>query len=651
LPSTALSQLFDEIPAGLAWLADDGQVRAANAAARQLLDGPTSEAVRRTLLQLALKAGEAPGVLEQTLSLGAPNEIRIVVSRGEDGLLASLSRSGASRLRAEAGVLRTMIGTLVDAGPPEIAIQQVLDNLSSMLAGSAVSVFEARAGQAPHVVARVGPPLEPRLPTSLDPSASSVARALLMRQPVHVSSLARSPFASDRTVAGAERLVSIAVPIQVEGSVAGAIDVCGPTGVLGEGELRLILGLADLVGTLLQRARREATIAAEREARQQALRGLDDAILELEDDGRIVFAAGRAEQIFGAPCAQLVGRRIEMWLGPRNQQRLKTVLAEAAERGQASGEIHISAATGPVPCVISVGVSHTGTSRVVRAVLRDVSARLAVESDLLRAQSVAERQERLARMGRLAAGVAHEINNPLAFIKMNLATLRQALDPAGRNDGADSWSPEELRTIAAEAEEGIARIAKIVRALAGVARDHSDDESLFDPHAVIRDVVKAFEADEVRCHVECGDLPKVRGSSASFGHILQQLLNNGRAAMGPTGALRVRGTAESGWIRVSVTDEGPGIPEDVQRFVFDPFFTTKEFGKGSGLGLYVCRHLAVQLNGTLTFATGPAGTTFTLAIPVDVATQPGPVSGPGAAVSFPGGEERVDFPTGADAAP
>jgi PAS domain S-box-containing protein len=614
--------MFDELPVGMAWLSADGGVLSANAAAQQLLDGPSGSIVAQAAVQLCQRAS-APGTLvEQVLSLGSLGEIRLVLSHGADGFLLCVERSGMARLRAEIGVLRSMLSATSESLAPALATRRVLTTLSSSLANSAVSVYSVEGTQPPVLLDQINvpPAQQQRAATSRDPLQSAVARALAFNQPVHVPCLARSPFAADRLVPGAEGLVSIVIPIRSGETVLGAIDLCGPQNVLGEAELRLVQGLADVVAVLLDRARREAVIEAERLARQAALNALDDAVLEMEAGGRIVFAAGRANAIFGCSGAELVGHTLDSWLGARDRERLRTLTRTAKEVGQASGEIEIAAPGGVVPCVVSIGIHGSGHNAVMRAVLRDVSARLALQAEVRRATEVAAKQDHYARVGRLAAGVAHEINNPLSFVKMNLVELRRGLEEqaAGTNEGGDHLSRDEMASMAAEAEEGVGRIAQIVRALSGFARGRNEDEVVFDPLRTVKDVARIFEiplGGAVHVAVESAALPSVYGSPSALGQIVLNLLTNAQAAMDERGTIHVRGEAIDGCVRLSITDTGHGIAPQDREYVFDPFFTTREFGKGTGLGLYICRQLATQLHGTIEFQTGPQGTTFVVSLP------------------------------------
>ncbi len=112
-----------------------------------------------------------------------------------------------------------------------------------------------------------------------------------------------------------------------------------------------------------------------------------------------------------------------------------------------------------------------------------------------------------------------------------------------------------------------------------------------------------------------GDLPELLGSRTGLSQIVLNLLENGLDAMGGKGALQVRAVRSGGGLRLEVEDRGPGIPGDVRGRMFEPYFTTKPVGKGTGLGLYICRELVSQMGGRIGFASGGSGTVFHVEIP------------------------------------
>ncbi|MDQ3265398.1 MAG: ATP-binding protein [Myxococcota bacterium] len=225
---------------------------------------------------------------------------------------------------------------------------------------------------------------------------------------------------------------------------------------------------------------------------------------------------------------------------------------------------------------------------------------------------------RLASMGTLAAGVAHELNNPLAFVLANVVYLQEELQrlyPGG--------APEELDAVVAETLQGAGRLKRIVADMKAFSRDDvTESAAVVDLRSVVEFSLRLAEREIApRARVVTyfqPDLPPVYGSEARLGQVLINLLVNAAQAIpagDPAGNQVTVRTARSepGWISVTVTDTGPGIlPEHLPR-LFDPFFTTKPVGTGTGLGLSVSHGIIKTLGGELRVHSSPgAGATFTV---------------------------------------
>jgi C4-dicarboxylate-specific signal transduction histidine kinase len=262
-------------------------------------------------------------------------------------------------------------------------------------------------------------------------------------------------------------------------------------------------------------------------------------------------------------------------------------------------------------------------------VFRDITQRRRLEEELARARETAIRRDRLALIGQLAAGVAHEINNPLSFVKSNLTSaeelvrdvsdaVRRVLEATGEADVARArelldFSTKDLADLARETMQGVERIAAIVQALKGTARSRPDERQRFDPTAAILQAVQFFTGGR-HCKdlvaVGVPQLPPVLGEAGGLSQVLLNLLDNAYDACGGRGRIEVTAEAAGHYVVVRVKDSGPGIPPEVQPHLFEPFFTTKGVGKGTGLGLHISRDLVAKFGGTLRFETGPGGTTF-----------------------------------------
>jgi two-component system NtrC family sensor kinase len=228
--------------------------------------------------------------------------------------------------------------------------------------------------------------------------------------------------------------------------------------------------------------------------------------------------------------------------------------------------------------------------------------------------------EKLASVGRLAAGVAHEINNPIGFIRSNLTTASAYLDSLDKiagllQAGSDmealtaAWQQEDMaylqqdmRDIINESISGAERIAAIVKDLKSFSRIDETGHEPADINQIIRQVCNVAAAelrDKAELLLELHPLPMLTCHPGDLGQVFLSLLMNAVDAVSVAGKIRFRSVLEDTQIRIEVRDNGCGIPESVIPHIFDPFFTTKEVGKGVGLGLSVARNIVKTHGGTL----------------------------------------------------
>ncbi|MBX7115529.1 MAG: GAF domain-containing protein [Myxococcaceae bacterium] len=624
--------LLDELSLGVIKLNSEGRVIHANSAAQTLLSSEARAEVNNTLSTMCGRAKELTHMVETVLSLGQLGEVRVLLSPAPclDGYLAVLERSVISRLRAEATALRTMLSAATQAAPPNEAAHRALATLGSTFAGSYLVLYEHRPeAQQLDCLAHVGVPgnhaaaLSSR---SLDAKGSLVGRAFSTGRPLHVASLARSFFPTERALAGGERLAAIALPVSGRGHLVGVLYVCGPQGILGEGELKLLQGLADALGSLIEHSRQEGAITRERQALQSLMDNLPDAIVEQGTDGRIAVAGGRVDAILGRPLPALIGLPMAELLVTDERERFHQFLEAAPMGGQQASTFSVAHPDGDrVPCEVSAHVSRTEGASVVRAVFRDISGRLALEKEVERNRAIAVHKDRLAGIGQLAAGVAHEVNNPLTFVRANLACISddvlEITNALKRTAGAKVTTDQlnelvrEVGELATESLIGVDRIATIVRSLKGMARNRPHERELFNVTKAVQEAVMFFRgARQSRDAIVC-ELPNelmAWGDEGGLGQVVLNLMGNAYDAMGKKGPIVVRSESDDKHVRIIVADKGPGIPERVRNHIFEPFFTTKDVGEGTGLGLYISHSIVRQMGGTLTFETSSEGTTFTV---------------------------------------
>jgi signal transduction histidine kinase len=278
---------------------------------------------------------------------------------------------------------------------------------------------------------------------------------------------------------------------------------------------------------------------------------------------------------------------------------------------------------GVVVVVARSGALKPSTRRLldgICAALAAMAHQRALKTQATQARKVAADRDRLATIGQLVAGVAHEINNPLAFLKSNLHSLKAEVHALGPSAAATLTEVEE---IVSESLEGVARIEAIVQALKNTARQRNEAQR-FDPARAVAEAITIFRGakkGEAELSIELApDIPEVMGVASHLGQVALNLLQNGLDAMGGRGRLLVRGSQADGGARFEFIDRGAGIPAEVQAKMFDAFFTTKEPGKGTGLGLFLCKEIVERLKGRLEYRTGPNGTTFEVWVPSCPAT-------------------------------
>lgn len=266
---------------------------------------------------------------------------------------------------------------------------------------------------------------------------------------------------------------------------------------------------------------------------------------------------------------------------------------------------------------------------------------------LSRAQAQLLQSEKLASIGQLAAGVAHEINNPISFVFSNFGTLDDYLaallrvlgeyqdaepsitDPERRARIAQLRTQVELDYLVAdvpvlmsESREGIERVRKIVQDLKDFSRvDGHQDWQWVDLHQgidstlnIVNNEVK-YKADVVKAY---GNLPEVECLPSQINQVILNIIVNGAQAIaGPRGRITVRTGSDSEHVWIEIADNGSGIPQEIQSRIFDPFFTTKPIGSGTGLGLSLSYGIIQKHQGRIDVQSAPGiGTTFRIVLPI-----------------------------------
>lgn len=398
----------------------------------------------------------------------------------------------------------------------------------------------------------------------------------------------------------------------------------------------------------------------------QALEALEDGIWICKEEGTPTYRNGAAAIMESKVWTQgrLVGSIDEVLFSAENIQQLR-------EQGRCSTAYHLAgsdsqAADSPTVVLLEMralnDAAAVGSGFVFHA--RDVSREWRREqtlqdrnielaeaySNLKQAQNQLLQSEKMASIGQLAAGVAHEINNPIGYVHSNLGTLatylRGVFSIIDTYDRLCQSLPDELQSLAepvenikrqidydfllqdlphllTESREGIERVKKIVLDLRDFSRDGRDDAeewTVADIRRVLESTLNIvhselkYKAEIVRSFAE---LPPIECIPSQLNQVFLNLLINAGHAIKEHGQIAIRTSLVAGEVCVSVADDGVGIPKENLARIFDPFFTTKPVGTGTGLGLALSYGIVHKHHGRIEVSSEPGlGTTFNVFLPL-----------------------------------
>ena len=259
----------------------------------------------------------------------------------------------------------------------------------------------------------------------------------------------------------------------------------------------------------------------------------------------------------------------------------------------------------------------------IRVVLSDITELRREQREREALQARVSQSDRLASVGLLSAGIAHEINNPLSYILSNLGHAMELLGDAGGSLPASGHA--EVVSMLVEATGGAERVRQIVRALMTFSRSDDDRRVAVDVEKVLEATLR-FVGHEIRNRArlvyDFGAVPPIDGSELHLSQVFLNLVMNAVQAMpeGDVGHHELRLSTRlttDGRVSVEVRDTGSGIPPELLGRVFDPFFTTKPVGVGTGLGLSICHSLVARDGGEIRVESAVGrGTTFTVFLPL-----------------------------------
>ena len=398
-----------------------------------------------------------------------------------------------------------------------------------------------------------------------------------------------------------------------------------------------------------------AKLSAERDKLNSIFRSAPIAMGTLDTEGRIIDVNCALEELFGYSREQILGKSYLGFLAPEDVAGSRQVYVELVQGTRRTNQTqrHMAAKNGR-PLLVNVGLTavrdHEGEAQLIIVTVEDITERTRLEIELRHSQ-------KLESVGRLAAGIAHEINTPIQFVGDNVSFLSGAFEEllglcasyqaVCKRSVNGQVSAEDIAKIKHEEEiadldylhdniptsiaatiDGVSRVAKIVKSMKAFAHPDRGEKDLADLNLALRNTL-TVAANELKyvatVETEFGEIPMVSCFLSDLNQVFLNLLVNAAHAIGDVvgksgqrGIIKVRTYREEDFVVVAIRDTGTGIPANLQGRIFDPFFTTKEVGKGTGQGLALARSVVVEEHGgNLTFTTEMGkGTTFFIHIPL-----------------------------------
>jgi PAS domain S-box-containing protein len=375
-----------------------------------------------------------------------------------------------------------------------------------------------------------------------------------------------------------------------------------------------VLGAA-IDDTAAQTARRRSFRAIEGRAREQlgaapppplaestflqhVLEHVPVAILAASALGRIEASNRAAQRLLGASERELLGRDLGAAVSSAEREQLATAISTALDGGGTRPSLIVTLVANGKPRLVEASVSALPRHDHPRVMvmLHDVTEQRELLAQLRAA-------DRLATVGMLAAGVAHEVNNPLTAVLVNVDRALKSVEA----ESASSWPlAVSLRSPLRDALEASDRIQNIVRDLMLLARGDDDALGPVDVEPVLQSTVRMASSqirNRARLVESYGRVPFARGNTARLGQVFLNLVLNAIQAMpddsAATSELRIVTHADENLVHITIEDNGSGMSPDVLERLFTPFFTTKPPGQGTGLGLSICHRIVTAMGGTI----------------------------------------------------
>ncbi len=378
-----------------------------------------------------------------------------------------------------------------------------------------------------------------------------------------------------------------------------------------------VTGIGGLMMDVTAQREAETALARTREYLQNILDNSPVMIITTDLDSRVVSFNRGAEETLGYQAEEVQGKPASMFY--RDPKEREALLRRLRQEGMVrEHETHLYRKDGTaVPVSITLSPLRDSAGQTIGTVgaSRDISHRKSLMNQVIQS-------ERLAAVGRLAAGVAHEINNPLAIIGEISGFLSDRIEQ--EPDGIDAEQlVAELRKWLPKLSDQVRRGRSITYRMLRFARKSEAEVDIVEVNQSLDEVLPFLDKEAKLSNVTIHrgyqtELPAVRVEEMQLQEIVLNLITNAMQAMKDRGDgnIWLRTHAEGGRVMVTVKDDGPGIADEVKDRLFDPFVTTKPPGQGTGLGLSICYGIIKRYDGEIRVDTEPGrGTTFTVVLP------------------------------------
>jgi len=350
-------------------------------------------------------------------------------------------------------------------------------------------------------------------------------------------------------------------------------------------------------------------------------------IVAAKRTGEILFMNRAAEELFGYRMDRVLGKKsVEQVYPPGKAREIMRMLRDESLGGKGKlppTKIEIINEAGEeIPVEMTAAILYEGTQEVATmGIYNDLRERLFVEKKLQEAQVQLAHSEKMASMGQLAAGVAHELNNPLTGILLYLSLVLERLEE-------DSPYREDLEYVL----EDTNRCKNIIKDLLAYSRQDAPNKEVFQVNSLVEQGLSLIRDQKLFINIMVAremseEMMLIHADRNQLSQVIINMVMNAIDAMDRKGVLTLRTYRDkpSRKVFIEISDTGSGISDENRSKIFDPFFTTKETGKGTGLGLSTAYGIMKENDGEIRVkGTGPEGTTFLLELPLYVPTDDDP---------------------------